>query len=209
MSYTEEDARWDEAWESMSKELYPEHKKQAIDEFTKERLQSFYLQNPEILIPGINAYKEAKKLLEHSPSAALIFFTSAIEICLKASILKPIVYGLVHNEKLAEAIVESALGQSGFDRYKALISKIYTELVGLDINEFKRAGSQVSLLKEAEEIQKVRNKIIHRGELASLSQAEKAKAVAASVLDEYLTQVLSSISLVVQPNGHVSNPFQA
>jgi hypothetical protein len=38
MSYDEHDARWDEFWDQVSKELYPEHKEQAIDEFTTERL---------------------------------------------------------------------------------------------------------------------------------------------------------------------------
>ena len=38
MSYGPEDAAWDEAYENMSRELYPEHKEQAIAEFTRERL---------------------------------------------------------------------------------------------------------------------------------------------------------------------------
>ena len=56
MSYTmedaERDAAWDQMWDQMSVELYPEHKEQAIEEFTTERLQSFYLRNPDILAPG-------------------------------------------------------------------------------------------------------------------------------------------------------------
>jgi len=67
MSYTEEDAKWDEFWDQMSRELYPEHKEQAIEEFTTERLQSFYLKNPDILAPGIRMYIEARTNMPFSP----------------------------------------------------------------------------------------------------------------------------------------------
>ena len=60
MSYTPEDAAWDDAYESMSQELYPEHKEQAIAEFTHERLRSYYIAHPEILIPAIQTFKESK-----------------------------------------------------------------------------------------------------------------------------------------------------
>ena len=43
MSYDESDAAWDEFYDRMSEELYPDHKDQAITEFTEERLQSYYL----------------------------------------------------------------------------------------------------------------------------------------------------------------------
>jgi len=92
MSYTEEDARWDEFWDQMSKELYPEHKEQAIEEFTTARLQSYYLKNPDILAPGIRMYIEAKELQENHPSASYVFATSAIELFLKSAFLKPVVY---------------------------------------------------------------------------------------------------------------------
>ena len=91
MSYHDDDYKWDELWDQMSIELYPEHKEQAIDEFTTERLQSFYLKNPNILAPGIHMYGKARELLENHPSAAFVFATSAIELFLKASLLKPVV----------------------------------------------------------------------------------------------------------------------
>jgi len=44
MSYDEYDAARDQWME----DLYKEHKAEAISEFTKERLQSYYLANPMI-----------------------------------------------------------------------------------------------------------------------------------------------------------------
>ena len=68
MEDAERDAAWDQMWEQMSAELYPEHKEQAIEEFTSERLQSFYLRKPDILIPGIGMYIEARKLEKNHPA---------------------------------------------------------------------------------------------------------------------------------------------
>jgi hypothetical protein len=48
MSYIPEDAAWDEAYENISRELYPEHKEQAISEFTAERLRSYYTMHPDL-----------------------------------------------------------------------------------------------------------------------------------------------------------------
>jgi len=39
MSMTPSDAAWEEFYDKMSEELYQEHKDQAINEFTEERLQ--------------------------------------------------------------------------------------------------------------------------------------------------------------------------
>ena len=148
MSYEDDDYKWDELWDQMSKEIYPEHKEQAIDEFTTERLQSFYLKKPDILAPGIRMYGEARELQENHPSASFVFAASAIELFLKASLLKPVVYGLVHNESLTEIIVETALGYTGFRRYQKLLSGLFSELLGIDINKVKSIGSEKYLLQE-------------------------------------------------------------
>ena len=119
MSMTPSDAAWEEFYDKMSEELYQEHKDQAINEFTEEQLQSFYLENQNLMRPAVDAIQEGKKLQEDQYfSAALVFFVSAIEILLKTTLLKPVIYGLIHNEVLAEVIAENFLKQSGLDRYK-------------------------------------------------------------------------------------------
>lgn len=203
MSYTEEDARWDEFWDQASKELYPEHKEQAIDEFTTERLQSFYLKNPAILSAGIKMYQEAKELEENHPEASFVFATSAIEIFLKASLLKPVVYGLIHNETLAEIIAETALGQTGFERYQKLLSRLFMELVGIDVKKIQRYGSSDFLLKEASEIQKTRNKIIHQGISVAQEDSNFAINVAYGVLFHIVEPMLLEIGLWMDKKGIV------
>ncbi len=51
MSYDERDAAMDEMYERIGDELHPEHRVQAIDEFTADRLGSYYLANPWLCAP--------------------------------------------------------------------------------------------------------------------------------------------------------------
>src|SRR3989338_7387904 len=106
MSYDEHDAALDAMYEQMGRELYPNHKVQAISEFTTERLRSYYVTNPKVMLPAIGAYKEGKHLnsAKHY-SAAVVFFASSVELFLKATVLKPVVHGLIHSEGLANIIV--------------------------------------------------------------------------------------------------------
>jgi len=74
MSYDQHDAAIDEMYERISEELYPEHKEQAVSEFTADRLQSFYLSNPMVMRPAVDALQEAKRLKAHGhPAAAVVF----------------------------------------------------------------------------------------------------------------------------------------
>lgn len=58
MSYDPEDAAMDEFYDLISKELYPEHKEQAIEEFTDDKLKSYYQDNPDVMRPAVDAIQE-------------------------------------------------------------------------------------------------------------------------------------------------------
>ena len=97
MSYDSLDSVLDEMYDQISRDLYPEHKAQAISEFTAERLRSFYVANPQVIRPAIDAIQEGKRLATGGHSAAaIVFFVTAIKILLKANLLKPVVPGLVN-----------------------------------------------------------------------------------------------------------------
>jgi hypothetical protein len=106
MSMTEDEARYEQWME----ELYAEHSKQAIEEFTADRLQSFYLKNPVLAKPPLDTLVQSRLLLGSHPAAALVFAATATEVGLKEVLLKPVVYGLVHSESAASLITELALG---------------------------------------------------------------------------------------------------
>lgn len=206
MSYGPEDAAWDEAYESMSRELYPEHKEQAIAEFTRERLRSYYVAHPELLVPAARVFKEAKALLaEGHQSAALVFGASATELFLKGALLRPVVYGLVHSEALAELVVEAALSQTGFKRYEQLLSKLFAEIAGVELKTLSRMSGAKPLLEEASEIQNIRNAVVHRGQGIALEQAELALEVASNVFSHILGEMLQALGLTVAKGGRVVN----
>ena len=205
MSYDPSDAAWDEFYDRMSEELYPDHKDQAIAEFTEERLQSFYLRQPNVMRPAVDAIQEGKRLQKNGHhSAALVFFVSAIEVLLKATLLKPIVSGLIHNEAFSEIIVKNTLGQSGFKRYEALLSKIFHELSGIDLPTVSREDASIPLLKECSNLQDKRNKIVHQGDTCTENEAELGRCVAVAVFELIVRKVLCEIGLYVGEHGLIN-----
>jgi len=202
MSYDPSDAVQDEFYNAIARELYPEHKAQAIGEFTSERLRSFYQANPTVMRPAVDSIQEGKRLnAEGHSSAGLVFFVTAIELLLKATVLKPVIHGLVHSEALAEVVVEQTLGQSGFDRYTKLLSRLYLEFVGVDITSIARPGANQNLLSECTSLQTMRNKIIHQGATCTLEQAELASSVAVAVYEKIVTPLLLALGLTVVEKG--------
>lgn len=204
MSYSPEDAAWDEAYESMSRDLYPEHKEQAIAEFTSERLRSYYVAYPEVLVPAVRAYKEATALQANGHhSAALVFAASATELFLKSSLLRPVVYGLIHNESLAELVVAAALSQTGLMRYEKLLTKLFVELAGIELATLRRKAAGKPLLRETADIQELRNTVIHQGQAVTLEQAQHAIDVSTEVFNQVLAAVLGNLGLSLGKEGYL------
>jgi hypothetical protein len=85
--------------------------------------------------PAIEAIREARSLLilgKHD--ASLIFSASAFELLLKATLLHPVVHGLVHHEALASILVEKLIGrQTDIERYEGLLSRLFKTLAGIDL----------------------------------------------------------------------------
>ena len=206
MTYDPHDEARDEMYDEIARELYPDHKAQAITEFTTDRLQSYYVTNPKVMRPAVDAIQEGRKLQGNGhSSAAVVFFVTAIELLLKATLLKPVVHGLVHSAGLAEVIVQQALGQPGFDRYSKLLAKLFVELVGLDIATIRRPTMSESLLAECTEQQALRNKIIHQGVSATKEQAELARLVSVAVYELVVHPMLAQLGLHVVEHGEIKS----
>jgi len=204
MSYDYHDAAMDEAYERLSEELYPEHKAQAILEFTYERLRSYYLQHKDLLVPAVRTYRLAESLLQAKQSAAaLAFSASAVELFLKACLLRPVVAGLVHSESVADLVVESALSQTGFKRYEKLLAGLFKELTRLEIGRIRRPDAKKPLLEEASALQDRRNAVMHRGAEITEAEAAEAFSVASAVFNEVLAIVLSELCLSIKKGGEL------
>ena len=87
MSYDENDAAMDEFYDQISHELYPDHRDQAISEFTQERLKSFYIKSPLVMRTALDSLQQGKSLLSNNYFApSLVSFMSAIELLLKRNV---------------------------------------------------------------------------------------------------------------------------
>lgn len=196
MSMTEHEAAMEDFYDRMSEEFYPDHKEQAIDEFIEERMQSYYLTNPNIIQPAFDCYHHANKLLQVSPQCALIMYTTSIELFLKSVLLKPVLYGMIHNENIANMIVDSTTGQTGFSRYNKLLNSLCLHAANINLNEIKGMEDK-PILKEAEDVQKIRNRVVHQGYMSTTEEMGKAKNIASLILTEVVEPVLNNMNLVI------------
>ena len=204
MSYDESDAARDEFFEQINRELYPDHKIQAIEEFTVDRLRSFYVMHPGVMRPAVDSLQEGKALrVLGKHSAALVFFVTAIELLLKATLLKPVIYGLVHHEGLADVVVRHALGQAGFDRYEGLLADLFSRLASIDLKTIHREGTTTKLLEECKELQKFRNNIVHKGEVCADADSERAHVVSVAVYEQIVRPMLYALKLTVVERGAI------
>jgi hypothetical protein len=204
MGYDAHDAAMDTMYEKIGDELYPEHRSQAISDFTTERLRSFYIDNPHVMRPAVDALLEAQKLYENGHSqATVVFAVSCTEMMFKETLLRPVVYGLVHIESLAESVVENTLSGTGYKRYTRLLSRLFTEFVGIDIQSVRRPEGQLTLLQECEAQLTLRNKIVHQGVSCSAEQARNGLDIAAAVFNHIVTPMLHHIGLTVEDRGEI------
>ncbi|MCL1044931.1 hypothetical protein L2737_06260 [Shewanella electrodiphila] len=190
----------EEAMSEYYEELYlSEFKERAIDEFTAERLCSYYVDNSKLLDDSFRAFDEAKKVAALSPTSGLIMAAISIELAIKIGLLKPIVFGFVHSEAVAESISNTVIKQTGIDRFKALLVELLKNISQIDIVTYKRTGQQnMSLWDERGKVQTLRNSISHRGSLTSAQDCQLAIDIADAVLNELLPDVLASLGLRIQ-----------
>lgn len=203
---TEQEYEMEEFYDRIREELYPDHKQQAIEEFTADRLHSFYLQNPMVMRPAVDAIQESKILLAaERNSPALVFSASAYELLLKATLLRPVVYGLVHHDALAELIVQKVVGrQTNIDRYESLLARLFETLANINISTIHRSGSTVPLMQEAKELQGLRDKILHQGVSCTRADAERALSVAIAIYEEIVSPMICALGLRVGEKGVIA-----
>jgi hypothetical protein len=158
----------DEArYEEYTDQLYQDHKGQAVEEFTDERLQSYYGDYLLLAKPAFDALTEARNLINTNATASFIFSALAMEVGLKETLLKPIVVGLVHTASVAALITDLAISHSSMDKYRELLAQILREHGGVDLDTYKRPDANKPIWQEIRDVQKQRNSILHRAERAS------------------------------------------
>jgi len=181
--------------EEIAAGYYDIHAEQAINEFISERLQSFYLQNNEVIASPLASLSRARELVGlNQNAAALVFAVTAIEVGLKLGFIKAIVYGSVHSETAAGIIADMSYAHAGFERLRDLVFQILSE-VNLDLRAYQRVNANKILWDEVIEIQRRRNAIVHRAEDATEEEAQSSIAIAAALLEDIFPAVITNIGL--------------
>lgn len=191
MSMTPDEAEYEEFIER----LYEEHKEHAIQEFTAELLQSYYTDHKLLAKPAFDALIEARKLMNTSITAALVFSAVAMEVALKETLLKPIVYGLVHAVSVASLVADVVMKHRSMYRYKDLLLQILREHGGVDLQNYKRLSASKPIWDEIEKVQDRRNKILHTAQTASEEEAYLALGVASTIIETLFPSVVTKMGM--------------
>ncbi len=107
--------------------------------------------------------------------------------------LKPIIYGFIHNDSMAPLIVELAFGSAGLDRVRKLLAKVFQDVCSLDLMTFVRKDGKEALWAEILAVQKQRDCIVHRAEFVTKVDAEKAVAIAGAVVEELFPALVTGL----------------
>jgi hypothetical protein len=175
-----------------------------LGDLTSERLKSYYLRNPDVIHPALHAIHEANWQMEQGHhSAALLFYVSAVEVLFKAVIVRPLIFVLVQQESLAEAVAKHALQETRLVRYNDLVDALCHHLAKVDVKPIRKEGDTDSLRAEMKIVQDARNAVLHRGERAMVEQAQMAKDVAVTTYDRIVKRMLYSLDLNVVEHGRI------
>jgi hypothetical protein len=186
-------------------ELVDRISREAVDQFAFERMRSYYSSHRNLAVPVVTIYREAERLLDSSPSAAAVLFTTATELGLKVTLLKPVIYGLVHNEAVADLVSDLAVKHNGMDRFKPLLARLLAQYADIDFMTFGIVGHTNTLWEEFTRIQDARNGFIHRGEPIALTTALLAKEVAGMIIGNFLVSMLSGLGLALVKGGVIED----
>ena len=204
MSMTPDEARYDE-WMD---ELYEEHKEQAIQEFIDERLQSYYREHRLLAEPAFGALTEAKKLIHTSITGAFLFSAIAVEVGLRETLVKPIVFGLVHTLSVASLITDMVLSRPDQRKYRDLLLYLLKEHSDVDLYSFKRPDSTRPIWEEIADVKKKRDLIVHQAQTATDDQANLALGVASTVIENLFPTVVGRMGLHLHEGFRICNDWK-
>jgi hypothetical protein len=199
---------FDVAYDDYISRMYEEHKKEAIAEFTGERLSTYFINNERLAKPAIQALFSARNLITINSTAGFIFAAIAMEVGLKSILLKPIVYGLVHAESVAALITDLVVSHTGMERYRKLLLQLLQEHGGVNLDSYRRQGSNRSLWDEIKNVQTLRNGIMHNADLVSCENSEIALSIAAEILENIFPLVVKNMGLHLHDDFRICSDWK-
>ena len=195
---------------------YWEDKYKAIEEYLAEeilpeRLEAFYLRKSNIIQAPLDLLIEAKELYQLKRySASQVFAGAALEVTFKDVLLKPIVSGMIHNDTVAEIIIDIFSSHiREIDKFKGLLINVIKEVSGINLSEYKLENSKQTIWEQATEVRKQRNALLHKATPATSEEAELSLSVAAFVLEDLFPRILKKIGLRLTSDNLICPPPSA
>jgi len=200
MSYDWSDAAYDEAMDN----LYEDFAKTAheddriydriVEQFKDSRLCAFYVEHPDISKAARDMLSEAMKLKDESSRSSLIMAAAASEICLRDALLTPIIYGSFHSDSSGDLIASLIVDTKNNRVIKALLD-IFARHTGIELRQYVRSGSAKTLWQELNEMRRIRNAILHRGDGAAYEEAVLSIEAADCLLNLIFPHTLTKLGL--------------
>lgn len=162
----------------------------AIEEHAFDRLRSYYVEHPDLAKSAFQIFNEGCDVINASASAAVILLMTSFEVALKAAILKPIIYGIVHNESLSDMVSDVVMRGNGVSGHKSMLSAITQQFGDIDLENVQLGESATPFWKLFEQTMKVRNMVVHQGKLANRIDAENAVELSMWVLSDVFPAIL-------------------
>ena len=190
------DAMLERAYEDEANAAHENWSEEIIEEFIEEITLSFFAENKDILSISYASRDEAKKVIDISPSSAILFTYTAIETAIKHAILKPMIYGMTHNESIANLIVKKFVNLSNVDSYTSLTFNLVNELIHLKLSDIKN-DKEKFIIDEIKSLSKKRNNIIHSGKFYKKEDALNALKILEDLYDKVILRMLNHINFTI------------
>jgi hypothetical protein len=158
--------------------------------------------------PAFGALTEAKKLIHTSITGAFLFSAIAVEVGLRETLVKPIVFGLVHTLSVASLITDMVLSRPDQRKYRDLLLYLLKEHSDVDLYSFKRPDSTRPIWEEIADVKKKRDLIVHQAQTATDDQANLALGVASTVIENLFPTVVGRMGLHLHEGFRICNDWK-
>ena len=81
------------------------------------------------------------------------------------------------------------------DKFRDLLFAILNKYAGIDLNSFKRDGSNKTLWEESSNVRELRHGVVHEAKTATAEDAVKALGIATVILRQIFPDVISNLGL--------------
>jgi len=208
MSMTPEDAAqerfYDEMYTSFREGVLEDWEvyDRIVDDFKEARLRDYYLEHSGVIEPPQRMLDEARSLLTSYPRASLVLAFAAGEIGLRDGFYGPILHGCFHTDSAAEHLVGIIIKEKR-DNLRKSLHKVLVDVIQIDLSVYRRSGVNDTLLKEIDDIRKIRNRVLHDADTVKSEAAAQAIAVSEHVLNDIFPTALQKLGLHLHTGSHV------